>query len=549
MANTTTTATTSAAGTGVAQTGEFIAANPHDLVIDTNVRTAPTLDKKFAASIATRGVLLPVLATRDEDGTLRVRDGQLRTMAARAADLETIPVYVISSAAADDAAQVERITDQLAANEHRTDLSNQHRAAAFQELLDLGLSATKIAKATHTPKKTVDAALATAASETAMEAIASALTLEQGAVLASYDTAGDTEAVELLLTAAKSGRFDHKAAELAQCATERTLIRDTVAELTGQGYQASADRPTGGQWHDLRAFYVIETGQDADEVDPATLTREHLHGTVDADYETQWIDAHGTEIDPELIDWDVRGESADVAADPELVDPRTLTENEVWSASVTWYHNAPAVDDLENWSQRQTRLNAPATATGDDAATDAGESAAATAARREGQQKEAEKIERRRTRVLNQKAVAAQTVRRDKLRDVLARKTLPKGKAAVVAGFLAHSIWTHPDLYQINRADGASKDIAAELLGTDPLAALEGASAERTQIIALAMTCGAHEANLPKDAWRGGHPFDRTIRWARIRYLEFLTEVFGYTLAEVEQVIAGHLDPEAIDLN
>ncbi|PZU04724.1 MAG: hypothetical protein DI630_00005 [Gordonia sp. (in: high G+C Gram-positive bacteria)] len=49
------------------------------LVIDANVRTDAALDKAFVASIAERGVILPVVATRDDDGTIRVRDGQRRT--------------------------------------------------------------------------------------------------------------------------------------------------------------------------------------------------------------------------------------------------------------------------------------------------------------------------------------------------------------------------------------------------------------------------------------------------------------------------------------
>lgn len=550
MANNTTT-------TAVAQTGEFVAADPHTLVIDTNVRTAPTLDKKFAASVATRGVLLPVLATRDDDGTLRVRDGQLRTLAAQAANLATIPVYVISSAAADDAAEVERITDQLATNEQRTDLTDRHRAAAYQELFDLGLSATKIAKATHTSKKQVDVALTTASSAVAMEAVEQSLTLEQGAILAAYDVDADTDAVEALLAAATQGRFDHAAAELAENADERAALRAGRAALIEQGYQVATTRPVAGGrdgWSDLRQLYVAETGQDADDLDPATLTREHLLVWIDTDCEEQWTDADGSVVDERTVDWNVDGEPADIEAAGGMLDPRLLTHRVVWSALAYWYHNDPAVDGLENWNQRSERLAAEAADSGDAEGSEHDTTgrtgnAAELSARAAIEEKEAERIERRRTRILNQKAVAAQKVRRDKLRECLARKTLPKGKAAVVARFLAHTMWTHPDLYQINRADGSTREIAAELLGTDPLAALDGATAERTQIIALAMTCAAHEANLPKDAWRGGHMYDRTIGWARTRYLEFLTEAYGYTLAEVEQAIAGYIDPGVIDIS
>lgn len=59
--------------------GELAVIDPAMLVIDANVRTDAALDKAFVASIAERGVILPVVATRDDDGTIRVRDGQRRT--------------------------------------------------------------------------------------------------------------------------------------------------------------------------------------------------------------------------------------------------------------------------------------------------------------------------------------------------------------------------------------------------------------------------------------------------------------------------------------
>lgn len=99
-----------------------------------------------------------------------------------------------------------------------------------------------------------------------------------------------------------------------------------------------------------------------------------------------------------------------------------------------------------------------------------------------------------------------------------------------------------------NRAfvwDADAKKIAAELLGGgDPIEALDGAAAERAQLIALAITCAAHEANLPKDSWRGGHEYFRSIGEARTRYLQFLTEAFGYVLADIERVVVGDLNSE-----
>ena len=65
----------------------------------------------------------------------------------------------------------------------------------------------------------------------------------------------------------------------------------------------------------------------------------------------------------------------------------------------------------------------------------------------------------------------------------------------------------------------------------------------------MAITCAAHEANLPKDAWRGGHEYLRSIGDARTRYLRFLTEAFGYALSDVEKVVTGDMKADDIDIS
>ncbi|MED5804024.1 hypothetical protein VX037_23690 [Gordonia sp. Z-3] len=148
---------------------------------------------------------------------------------------------------------------------------------------------------------------------------------------------------------------------------------------------------------------------------------------------------------------------------------------------------------------------------------------------------------------LNKLGLAAQQVRRDKLREVLGRKTLPKGKAADVAGFVAATMWNYHPLLAQTAKDADAQQVTTELLGADALTALDGASAERRQVVNLAIVLGAHEANLPKDAWRpaGAFEYSRMGRDARTDYLRFLTTVLGYPLSDVEQVIVGDLDAEA----
>jgi hypothetical protein len=78
------------------------------------VRDNAALDAHFLASVREHGVLQPITAVRTEAG-IEVRDGQRRTLAARKAKLETIPVYVLDGQVTDDkAATAERIAQQKA---------------------------------------------------------------------------------------------------------------------------------------------------------------------------------------------------------------------------------------------------------------------------------------------------------------------------------------------------------------------------------------------------------------------------------------------------
>ncbi|BAU32487.1 nuclease [Microcella alkaliphila] len=102
---------------------------------------------------------MPVIVEQTDDG-YRLIDGQRRTLAATDAKLDTIPAVVIDPLA-DDAG---RIIRQLVVNEHREQLTDADRTAAFQTLFDLNVSADQIARKTKTPKARVETALKVAAS-------------------------------------------------------------------------------------------------------------------------------------------------------------------------------------------------------------------------------------------------------------------------------------------------------------------------------------------------------------------------------------------------
>lgn len=168
--------------------------SPDALTIEDNVREAIELPKQFVVSIKQHGVLQPVLAHRNADGTLYVRDGQRRTLAAREAGIATMPVYLVD---ATDETKT-RIVQQLVTNEQREALTDRDRVRGFASLALEGLSAHQIARATGTKRATVEQAVTIAQDETASKALeAHSLDLEEAAALAEFADDPDAQAAVL----------------------------------------------------------------------------------------------------------------------------------------------------------------------------------------------------------------------------------------------------------------------------------------------------------------------------------------------------------------
>lgn len=109
-------------------TVELIEAHPALIQLETNIRTEAALDAGFLAAIRANGVLTPVLGHRNDDGTVTVRAGQRRVLAAREVGLETVPVYLVPVDA--EGVEDKRIIHQLVENEHRDSMTNTGRLAA-----------------------------------------------------------------------------------------------------------------------------------------------------------------------------------------------------------------------------------------------------------------------------------------------------------------------------------------------------------------------------------------------------------------------------------
>jgi ParB family transcriptional regulator, chromosome partitioning protein len=210
--------------------------DPTTLTIGTNIRFAPQMDKadkELVESIKQLGVLEPVVARRTSEGAVFVRMGQRRTLAAREAAVETMPVFVTD--AEDDT--VTRILEQLAENDHRRGLNGAEHAAAFQQLAFEGLSVATIAKRTRHKTQDIKDALAVAENETASTAIQThQLTLDQAAALIEFD--GDSETVDALIEVATESpeQFAH-ATQRARDERRLTAIRDAATvDLIERGF-------------------------------------------------------------------------------------------------------------------------------------------------------------------------------------------------------------------------------------------------------------------------------------------------------------------------
>lgn len=226
--------------------------NPTALTIDTNIRTTAPIDKGFVDSIAANGVLTPILAWRDAEGAVRVRAGQRRTLAAREAGLQAVPVFVVEEAA--DTAQ--RIIEQIVENDQREGLTEADRIQAWRQLELGGVSVTKIAQRTGTQRGRVKTGLTVAANATSAAAVAEfGMTLDQAAALIEFED--DPELVATLTRyAVEDPNYFPVAVQRAHNDRHRAALREKVeAEEAAKGHRILTDRPEWNQTpyrlHDL----------------------------------------------------------------------------------------------------------------------------------------------------------------------------------------------------------------------------------------------------------------------------------------------------------
>jgi ParB family chromosome partitioning protein len=463
--------------------------DPATLLVDLNIREAK-LDKDFVASIKDHGVIEPIVAVRTEDGQLRVRHGHRRALGAIEAGQPLVPVVIAGTEDNDDA---DRIARQWHENQHRAALTNVEEVEAVDQLALLGLSAAAIAKRLRSPKKHVESALTVRGSELARAATAryDFLTLEQSAVIADFEQ--DTEAVKALVAAAKQGDVQfQRAAQTAREDRERAAGRAAlVASLTEAGVTVL----------DGHADYRLRLDSLTDS--EGTRLDEHNHAQCPG--HAAYISEEWVQADPE----------PNAAGQSEGTDTEEDDDDGAWR--LAWVAVYACTNPTENGHQNRYG-NARATSGASAANDEAGQQAAKEAARQE-----------RRTTLANNKAWReAEPIRRDWLRALDARKTAPKGAAALIAAALS------TDSYTIRKAMETSVPLAADLLGLGSREAIDKAAAEATDaralLISLVVVLAAHEDATGVHSWRSDSGTTR-------RYFGWLADN-GYPLSEVE-ALAG----------
>jgi len=254
--------------TGVINT-QFAVFNAHDVQLEANIRDDQgemlLVDDAFVATIKEFGVLTPVLGRRGTDGTIYVRAGQRRTLAAREAGVD-LPVYFYES---DDAVKEPawfRAAQQLIENDQRRELTAGQRVRAYAQLSFDGLSVTRIAQTLKISKDEAKAALTINKSETVL-ALADHNDLDLLQLAAITEFEDDAELSEELITVAieNPDHLEHAISSARAEVQAKKLIEARRIELEAEGKKIySSQQVASGE-----VSYLYNFSRDNSiEVDP-----------------------------------------------------------------------------------------------------------------------------------------------------------------------------------------------------------------------------------------------------------------------------------------
>ncbi|WP_280442054.1 ParB/RepB/Spo0J family partition protein [Nocardia brasiliensis] len=521
--------------------------HPAELVIAANVRENFHLEDHpdYTESIREHGVMEPIWAIRMPDGRLVVRNGHVRTLTALAFEQDSVPVRITEFDPTVDAKEAEilRVFDQITTNTY-VPLTEGDIAAGIALALELGASPTRIGKALQRKRAEVKLAGKIGASRTARGLIDSdQLDFEQAAILAEYETLGDTDAVQELLNVHRS-HFHYTAKRIAKDREEQRAFLAAALPYAEIGCGVlTGDHPEVATGPELVPVTDILDG------DGASIGLEHIQADpegwlvwIELDEHQQVVERDtGAVVDYATVDWQTAG-SADKTPLEGLRHADEVERRDRWLVEF-WL---PAEQlDARGWRQVSADLDEPVDVDGSGADSAVSDEASAhrraAAEAKAAEDREAERQARRRVRELNKQGEAAKEARVEFLVLYLKRKTTPPNAWKFIAEALANNSTL---LGEYNALDNAFKLLGLEggsWRRHELVEAIESAKPPRCLVIVLALVLGAYEKRTGRDCWRFS---DKGVK----HYMRFLAEI-GHQLVPVELAAAGTLDYETIDLD
>lgn len=442
---------------------------------------------------------------------------------ARRVGLESVPVWITPADpdVEDNEQRIERLLDQITLNDRRIPLPEVDRARGIAMMLELGATPTRIAQGLARKRGEVTKTGAIGASQTATRLLAEQqFDLDQLAVIANYDTRGDTDAVTRLENAGRwNFAYTRRLIDNERTTTKDRLETGLAYAVYGFGILTNEPNPDTGYLPIDRL--VTEAGE------PVTV--EHLY--TDPTLWVVWLAVErgrllidtetGAHVAIEDVDWNTRGNPAAQPGEG-LRHVDTVTRADEWTP--TYYLPEKALPG-SGFTLVATEPDPEA-------------EASAVAAREQA------RLDRRRVRVLNERGEAANERRHEFLPRLLAGATLPRDTAAFVAETLAHRLG-------VDERAQVSALLGIEASSEALVVAIRAASPNRAWKIVLAMQVAIAELKIGKSLWRDGGE-------STGRYLRFLSEAAteltirtgdtDFALVEVEQAAAGLIDYRDINI-
>ncbi|MGW0163515.1 ParB/RepB/Spo0J family partition protein [Mycobacterium sp. NPDC003323] len=348
-----TTTTTDAISDQAIGTLEYL--DPIMLEIGDNVRNEAALSKEFLASIAENGVLVPITGIRhpDNNNVIRVRNGQRRTLAAREVGIAAVPVFVLPSSAADASEEtIERIVHQIVTNDQKQDLTDAQRVRGIQQLLETGVSVTKVAKKLSVKKDTVKAAETVGKSDAATAAFSDGqLSLAEAAALTEFEDLPG--ALNRLAHVAGTPRFDQVVAQLREEQMSWKAQQDAEAQWRDKGFTVLDEPPRS--WDESCVGLEHLRTADGASVDEDAIT-DPAQWAVLIEEDTALIDVETSEvIEESAIDWNTHD---DPEATPEegMRHAKTVEDGTVYLPTFYCLDYAAAGFTLDTWFRRNAGI-------------------------------------------------------------------------------------------------------------------------------------------------------------------------------------------------